>query len=378
MTDRKLTFLLLSFKSLLRKKSFWICLLLIPFFVVFMNITSKEESGILRVSVIYDDSDSAGKEIAQRLIGKDSLILFKRAETLEEEKQKIVDGELDAVWLFSGDTSKKIDEFFSTPGLPRPFVDVYERSGSIGILLSHELLFGAVYPNVSRTIYHNFVFDYIYNEAGLTMEEVDEAYAKHVDAGKLLDVRPIEGAPARPEETDYLTQPLRGLLSLTIVLAGLAGAVYHRIDLDRGKYAPVSVKKRLFPAYATVFPAVFVCGLAVFLTLVLTGKTVSAAREALSMLLFIISVTSTGVLASQLFPSAGALGAAIPVYMLTATLISPIFFNLPYLISLQRLLPTYYYIDSVYNSRLYYLFAGFAAILALLTFAADFLKSRRA
>lgn len=376
MTNRKLTFIRMSFKSLVRKRSFWLCIALIPLFVLFVSVTSKDDSGVLKIGVLYEDSDPAGKEIAESLINDDHLIYFFRAENEESSIHDIVRGRLDALWIFEGDTESRMREYF-TGKSKDPFVRVFEREGSITLFMSHEFLYGAMYPKIAYIIYEDFVERNLVPKAEITEEQIKEAYAKHADTGSIVVFDTVEGGKAE-QKTDYLTLPLRGLLSLTVLLCALAGALYYRHDLETGKYNCISAKKRLFPAYATVFPAAFICGAAVYVTLVVSSQVESAAWEALAMALYIWAVTSVGVLFGLVIPSVKALGAVVPMYMLTCTLISPIFYNLPMLTPIMRFLPNYHYLASSYNKELLMSLGIFAAVITVLTFVADKIRARLA
>lgn len=376
MTNRKLTFIIMSFKSLVRKKSFWICVALIPLFVLFVSLTSKDDSGVLKIGLMYDDSDAAGKEIAESLLNDDHLILFRRAYDEDSSVHDIVRGRLDALWIFEGDTDAKMRAYF-TGKTEEPFVRVFEREGSITLYMSHEFLYGAMYPRIARIMYEDFVDRFLLKRADISEEEIRKAYEEHVDTGSIVVFDTIEGGRAE-QKTDYLTLPLRGLLSLTVLLSALAGALYYRHDLETGKYNCISAKKRLFPAYATVFPAALICGAAVYVTLVVSSQVESAAWEALAMALYIWAVTSVGVLFGLVIPSVKALGAVVPMYMITCTLISPIFYNLPMLTPIMRLLPNYHYLASSYNKELLMSLGIFAAVITVLTFVADKIQARRA
>lgn len=366
----------MSFKSLVRKKSFWLCIALIPLFVLFVSVTSKDDSGVLKIGVLYDDSDEAGKEIAESLINDDHLIRFFRADDEKSSIHDIVRGRLDALWIFDGDTEGRIREFFAGKS-KEPFVRVFEREGSITLFMSHEFLYGAMYPKIAYIIYEDFVKRNLVPKTEITEEQIKEAYEKHADTGSIVVFDTVEGEKAE-QKTDYLTLPLRGLLSLTVLLSALAGALYYRHDLEIGKYNCLSAKKRLFPAYATVFPAAFICGVAVYLTLIASSQVESAAWEALATALYIWAVTSVGVLFGLIIPSVRALGAVVPMYMLTCMLISPIFYNLPMLTPIMRFLPNYHYLASSYNKELLVSLAIFASVITVLTFAADKIQARRA
>ncbi len=365
MTNRKLSYILLSLKGLIRRKSFWLCLLLIPVFVFFINVKSAEDRGTLYIGLSYDDGNETAEKIAGRLVGKVDLIHFYRFGD-EDPREAILSGRADAVWIFDADIDKGMRDFLSDPRKSEPFISVYEREGVISLLLSHELVYEAIYPAISRTLYYNFVKEHIAAKIGLSDGDIAATYDENSHPGSLVRVENVSGESSAEGRADYLTLPLKGLLSLTVLLCGLAGAMHYRSDVEEGKYDYLSVRKRLFPAYVTVLPAVFLCEAAVLITLIASGQVKNYGAEALSALVYVFSVTSVSVLFAVAVPSFKALSAIVPMFMLASTVISPIFFYFSSLAPLPQLLPTFYYLNSLSLYGFLY-----AVVLTVLTLIVD-------
>jgi len=332
---------LLLNKRLLKKISFVLILCLIPILTLSMTLLSNDESGILNILLCCEDkSDTLALKKTAEILKKESIISFSVCDSVEEAVNAIENGQADACWLFNKDLSGCIENYSKNN---EPFITVIERSTDISLQLSHERLYGSVFPEVSFSIFKEFMLSRIFSPDEITEKELKDAYDNAIGGGDLLEFETLDGQSAAPTGS-YLTAPLRGILSIMITLCGLAATMYHQSDVKNGTYDWLPSSKHVIPHILTVSGAVTDSAVVVLISLIFSGLFGNALIEAGAMLAFIISTTAFCVLIGTLTRSSARTGQIIPFVVIILLVLSPIFFNLDMLLSIQLLLPNYYYL----------------------------------
>ena len=132
----------------------------------------------------------------------------------------------------------------------------------------------------------------------------------------------------------------------------------------------MSERKKIIPAFAHCLAALVPGAIAVLLAIGFTHISVGFARELLSMLLFVIASSGFCLVMCMLFKNPGNLGAAIPAILVVMLAVSPVFITIDMLKPVGMLFPTYYYLNSVYNSGyclyfVYYIIGVYAVAAAI-------------
>ena len=178
------------------------------------------------------------------------------------------------------------------------------------------------------------------------------------------------------KEKNFLTGPVRGLLSLILVLTVLAASMYFLKDQEEGKYDWLPSYKRILPAFALCLSSVTFTGSAIFVGLLVSGVYVGFFREIFLMVLFIFATTGFGLVFCIVFRSYGKLGAAIPGILVSMLALSPIFFNLSILRPIRLLIPTHYYLYAIHNSKYYMYMIYYCIFIYSASFILNYLFSR--
>jgi len=106
-----LTRILIFNKRLLKKPSFILILCLIPLFVLSLVFFTKEESGILTITLCAEDNnDPLANEIISSLMSNDGVLIFVKSESVDEAYESVRLGKSDAAWIFEKDLQSKILE----------------------------------------------------------------------------------------------------------------------------------------------------------------------------------------------------------------------------------------------------------------------------
>lgn len=335
-------------KRLLKKKSFIILLCIIPIIIPLVNMAMSQDSGILKIVLCNDGNTDTSAKIIDSLINDDGVILYSVADSRRSATKDVISGKADAAWIFSPDIDEGIENY-NTDNINQPLIDIIQREDSIQLKLSKELLYSALFETLSRSLYKNFVYANIVSEDILSSEEIDRYYDNMDKPDNIIQLERLDSGPVKTQ-SNYLSVPLRGLLSLFVVFATLAAVMYFLKDQSENKYSWMPVKKRLAPAFASCLSASCFSAIAVFIALNFSNISVGFMRELISMILFVIASTAFGLLLCIIFKSYGKLGASIPGMIIIMLILSPIFFDVRFLKPIKMMLPTYYYLYSISDS----------------------------
>ena len=350
-------------KRLLRRWSFLLLIILIPIIMIVTMSAMKGESGVLHIVLCNEGGEKLGEYIVESILSRESVIRFSVSDSQEEAINMVRNAKADAAWIFDDDFEKNLNKFAKGKKLSPP-VKIIEREESIPLNISKEVLFGAIYTETSYRLYYNYSQKNILTEGDIPESDIKEAYDNIQNSENIIVIEKLN-TKNKKSNTNYLTTPMRGILSLLVLLCSLASTMFFLNDKSKGTYDWLSPKKQIWPAMASCFSAALISSVAVLVILFATDISLGVQYEITSMLMYIVAVTGFCTLFSLLFRSYGTLGALIPGILIISLVLSPIFFNFKILPIVRHMLPTYYYLQSVYNTS--YLLNTFFYIIATYT-----------
>lgn len=349
-------------KRLLLQRSFIILLLIIPCSIFLLKMVTSQESGIVHIMLCNEGNDEIATGVVKRLIEEDSVIKFSVCDSSDAARDSVIYNKADAAWIFSSDFSDKANEFISHNNFDEPFIKIIERESTTTLRIAKEKLFGTLYRDFSYLIYENFVYSELVSQEKVTKDVVKEYYDSLQKGGQIVQIERLgEIKSDSNSNTNYLTAPIRGILSLMVLLCTLDATLYFLKEQAQGKFSWLPVNKRIVPAFASCFSAALLSSTAMFITIQFTGMSTKNLNEICALFLYCASLAGFCVIISLFFRSVGKFGAIIPALLIIALALSPIFFNMKILRPVRLLLPTYYYLHSIYNSK-YYLYILFYCI----------------
>lgn len=337
-------------KRLFKHYSFIIILLLIPAIIPIANNIMSEDGGMLRIGLISFMEDGVAKEITDTLMNEDSIIKYSVYASELEATEAVKRNEIDAAWIFDKALDEKIQEFAEKKS-GVPFVKIIQREENIPLRLSYEKLYGALYPHITYYMYR----DYVYKKIS-TPEEIPEEVLQYTNQAmdeydNIIKIKRLDSDEEITLNNNFLTIPLRGMLSIVVFLCSMAATMYFLQDSAAGKFDWLAPKKRLIPALGSCISAAVASGVAVLAALMLSGIFIGVAVELVAMLLYIIAVSGFCLILCVVFRSSGRLGASIPFFVILTLVLCPIFFNLNILKPIRFMLPTFYYLQALYNEK---------------------------
>lgn len=347
------TWLWLLNKRLYKKITFLLILMLIPLLVIGYSFSAREESGVMTIALAQEASDPMATQVIEKLKNEPSLIRFVICETTDAAKAMVRDGKADAAWLFPKNMEEKVYRFIHSPSRFHSFIRVVERGDSVPLRLTREKLSGTVFSFCSRPFYLRYLRE---NEPELSSVP-DEALLRHYDEfvkdTKLFEFAYLDGEGGADDlaEANYLTTPVRGLMAVIVVLAGLAAAMYFTQDLRLGTFSLVPERRKGMVELLCQLIAILNTAAVMLLALHFAGLTKELARELGVLALYVPAVALFCMNIRIWCRRLNALAVSLPLLIVVMLVICPVFFDLVSVRALQHLFPPTYYVNAVYSDR---------------------------
>lgn len=357
----------LLWKRLYKKTTFLLLLVMIPLLVLCYGMASQEESGVLTIALA---SRSAQVEPLTRTVWDElqesQLILYVECESPEAATEMVRRGDAQTAWIFEEDLEHKIYDFIANRSRKNAFLTVIEPEDRVMLKLLREVLSGTLFPHCSRTLYLTYLRENAPELDHLTDEQLMEYYDNAGFASDLFLMTDLEGNVTRQEdlESGYLLSPVRGMLAVVAVLAGLATAMYYIRDVETGTFTLVPHRMKPLVELGCQLISIFNVLLVVLLSLALTGQTVAWGRELLTAALYGLCVAGFSMAVRRLSGGMRGLGMVTPILVVVMLTICPVFFDLGFLRKAQLLLPPTYFVTGAHNGN-YLWYMGLYTLITL-------------
>lgn len=345
-------YLWLLTKRLYKKPAFLALLLLIPALVLCFSMAAKQESGMVTVAVYATDA-----RIAPLLDSQ--LLRYRACQSPREAEDMVRYGHADAAWIFPEELDQRLADYCRDPSTP--VAQVFQREDTPVLRLAREKLSGALTVLAAPVIYEAFA-----REQGLenlTREELLAFYEAAAPEGGLFHFADVDTAAP----VTYLTAPVRGLLAIVTVLAGLAMGMFFTDDLQKGTFSAVPLSRLPWLEAGCQGICLVNVSIVSFLALTLSGMAALTWREVAVSGVYVLCCGSFAMLLRTLFPKNQQLGASLTALTVAMVGICPVFFDLSQLRVLQLLFPPTYYLQSLHSNGWLLAMAGYTLLCFLLT-----------
>ncbi len=344
-------FLLLN-KRLYKKLTFVIILLLIPAVVLGMGIVAQQESGLATVALAQENiNDPISSEILDELTSEKSLLRFVRYDTPQAAAESVRTGQSDSAWIFNDNMSSEMETFLEKPSSANAVVNVVEREQNVLLRISREKLSNVLYKYFAKDLYIGYIRTNLSELDGLSDAKLMEYYDSFLGDAQLFEFGYPSSSGADDGQMHYLVAPVRGLLSVLVVLCAMAGAMFFVQDEKLGTFSWVSQSRKIYVEFICQAIAVGNVSVMMFIALKISGMAVSFTREFVVLILYVIATALFGMLLRQVFNNIKLLGALIPLFVTAMIALCPVFFELGAFKNVAMLFPPTYYINAVNNTN---------------------------
>lgn len=341
-------------KRLYKKATFLLILVCIPVLVFGYGSVANQDSGVVTIALsCKDPGDPVAAGIMEDLVGSSRVIRFVQYASVQEAEYAVRTGKADAAWLFRENMQQAIADFVQSKSPRDGLAEVVLRESSLILSLTHEKLGGVLFASCAKPFYLDYVRKHVPELDLLTDEELSAYYDSVNQSGELFtygeSVSPLKSG----EKTQsYLHSPIRGLLAVVTVLAGLATAMYYIRDDSNGIFAWMSQGWRSFGEFGYQAISVFHVILVSEAALCLTGLQTDLWREFVVSLLFGLGCIGFSMVLRLICRSLRTLGIVLPLVVVAMIVICPVFYDLGRLRAFQYLFPPTYFVTGAYNDRM--------------------------
>lgn len=335
----------LSCKRFFKKPFFIFLLLFIPlpaFFTSFFPLPDSEIKAVLYIQ----EEDSLTQEIVADLTSRKGLYTFYTVPDEASLFHAVETGYAECGYIFTKDILEKLND-----GKMRRLVRAVSSSASIVTSFINETVFAELYEAYTAHLLVHFLEQHPVSELDpkTAENEAVRIYNEHLHDGSTFSFSfaSNQETEALLETPKLLLLPLRGFLSVFILLAGLTASLMCYKDKETGVFCTFSRLYQLLFKIFTILVPVFFTALSSLICLFFMNLTVGIAIEVPIMLLYILLVTIFCFLLQAVIKHSISFCAAIPFLILGSLLFSPIIIDLSeyshFFGFISRLfLPTYY------------------------------------
>lgn len=345
-----LKWLLCLSKRLYKKWLFVILICLIPLSAAALKATSTKSKGFVQIAVVNNAGD-IGDKIYHNLTENGGIINFIRYKSDVTAKRDLEAGRLDAVWTLPENTEKRIADFVKNPKGDNYIVYIMRREDNLKTRLALEKLSGALFPFTSRQFFLKCVReDPDFDVSNLSDSQIYKYYDDFFNDDKLFKFAfPDNKTQVKESEQNYITSPVRGLLSVVTLLSGLAAAMLFISDDKKGVFSFAKNSNRVLISFIFQLTAVVNIGFFMFVSTFLLGVNAPLWREISVTAVFAINTAMFCTVLQQLVNRIVYFAPLLALISVLDILICPIFFDFTVQKTPQYLFPNTYYINSVHS-----------------------------
>ena len=347
---KALMWYILLHKRLFKKAGFLMALALIPVFALAVGLIAQQESGILHVALAAESSgDPAAMQAINELRQGTNLIQYIVCDSPDGAEEYVKTGKADSAWIFGEDFGQLLADRFMRK-TEQPVVRILEREDTALLRILHEKLFGQLFKAGSKTVYLQFVRQQVPELASYSDQQLFEYYDSVQMGENLFSFSYMNGEKAENNAgANYLLLPVRGLLSVLVVLTGLAAALYYIRDEEQGTFSWISFRVKPFAALGVQFIPIAIAAVVMLLSLFFSRLTISLSRELLCLALFVLCCTGFCSLVRLLCKGMKPLAMLLPLAAVVMIAVCPVFMDFTELRPVQMLFPPYYYINGMHS-----------------------------
>ncbi|MBP1584552.1 MAG: ABC transporter permease [Lachnospiraceae bacterium] len=339
--------LLLTEKRLFKKISYILVLLMMPLLIAGLSHKADEEAGIIRIGIYSEGGEeSLSRRVADGFLQEESILRYIRYDSEEDAVSALSESSIDAVWIFPSDMEERLSQLAEKERIGA-IVRVIEREDDVALVFTREVLCSRIFPLFIYDTYTEFIRENLGDD--VSEEELRSLYDSLLWTGNLFHGDGSESAET--ETGGYLLAPMRGVIAIWMVLAGMAALLYYRYDIRNGLYDAVPAGKRILHSFGLQAVVLTNCGVMGLCAFRILGIMTDPLKEILSMGLYIICISVFCNLLGFLSDSMEAIGVMIPFVIIVMIVLCPVFIDLRQFAMIRTFLPAAQYLAAVYGQK---------------------------
>lgn len=374
------TLLSILLKRLSKRPLLIITLLLIPLSVLFLVHITKPEDSILEVAIYCPDAEhgSLSRTLADTLMSlSNSAIRFYSCEKKEMVYQDIRKQSADCGYLIPADLDQKISSYIKTG---TPILTALHAKNDMSTKIIDEIVLSKVY----RTFSYQFVKHYLETNLNEPVDtsSLQASFDKYCKDELLFSFEYTNEQKEKDlsQATNFLLFPLRGLLSVMILLVCLCSNYLWYEDRKNGLENLLFPKARhCFTLLSLLIPAFF-AGILGILSLYLAQTGENIASELGAMVGLLAACMGLSYFLRNLLPSLPMYLACVPLLIVSSLILCPVFFSLgglfPAISKINHVFPTRYYPEALHYPQSLFSLYGYGIITFISGYLISMIRNR--
>lgn len=311
-------------KRFFRQKVFLLLLLTMPLGTfLFASMADRDDTSV-RVGLVCADDFSLGGRVGRELLEHQGIVQFFRMRSDEDMIQAIGRGELECGYSFP----VNMDERYRT-GQYDGGIRQYFRKGSMLYAIAREVVLTDIFRQHAEDLAASYVHESgLFHTESVMAEEISAYYRKNLEDQTTFSFSFNDSTEVARQLGDYLVAPIRGCVSLLILLAGFCGLSLYQRDRYREVPAalPGAIRRRL-PMLSVAIP-VFWVSVAGIVSEAVCGPGFLSLKEIAYLLIYDIMVVLFCSLLSYTGIREGVLWLVALGYVCACAILTPVFINL--------------------------------------------------
>ncbi len=310
-------------------------------------VPSMKEQGTPKIGLVVQKEDPVARKTADRLVNGSYSVAFYEAEDEAALRSDIISGKAQHGYIFSAGLQQKLDaRAFSAS------IILVRQNSNFLAYMTNEIVFSEMFCVYGADIALNYVgqsslFAQMRPQA---LQMVEKQYEEYGNSKKTfyLDFEMLDQNGGTVQmETAPTVFPIRGVLAVLVMLAGLYGGVWWCSDRQAGMFLSMGMRYRYVSRVLYILVPTVLFALSAELTMALTHTAVFP-YELAEMGAYILEILVFVLVLTLLLPDSRLLISLIPVLAAASLILCPVFINvasaIPAADHLSRLLVPYYYL----------------------------------
>ncbi len=359
-------------KRLLKKLFYILTLFLLPLSVLFLKNCQTAEDAVLHVALYSpeQEGDGAASGLIQEMeMLSNTAVAFTQYHTPEALRGAVENGEADCGYLFPENLDQGLRDYTESR---KPFLTAVRIQEDFRTKIVDEIVLSRFYRHLSYAILGNFLQKKTGEipSGGWLLAQ----YQKYCSNELLFQFEYVNGgadAMLNDAQANYMLLPVRGTVSVIVLLCCMAGALLWYADADNPFFLMDRKKRRLAYLLSLLVPPVpaAFAGLA---AIQIAGISEGFLTELLAMLLFLCCCLSLVHFLLTVFRKRAFFLAAIPAVTVGSFLFCPVFVDLAVIVPpfavFSNLFPTSYYLAGLHGYRAFLPFVFYSGCLFFASF----------
>ncbi|SDB56608.1 ABC-2 type transport system permease protein [Pseudobutyrivibrio sp. YE44] len=339
---------LLLFKRLLKKKSYILMLMVVPLMVMFLNIIGSAPSGLMTIGVCFMGDGEVSQAIKADLEENPGNFHFVFYDDVSQVGSDVRDMVLDEGWIVPDAVDWDILNMKA---------GIFIREQGISHMLAKEVFLSRVYPYYSKAFMNRYAA-----EKGYT-----EDLSAHFDSinvnSDLFEMGYFDekASDSELDSTSYLLLPLRGILSLHLMLCAIAASMYYIEDERNGLFIFWHTRFKALREFVYYFVILFIPCIMMLLGLKLGGVFTSLIPELAKLLVYVILLIGLAAFFRRIINDTKKQGLSLPVVIFGSAIFSPVFIEFKEAGNLRMVVPSFHYLYSIHDMHFFYTMCIYAA-----------------